>query len=91
MNSTAGATSHSPSATALVAGMIDLVPLPQAYVRMREAVGNPASDLRQVAEIVKSGPALAGRVLRLVNSAYIGLMTPKSAPNSCIKGIFRPT
>ncbi|MEX2482781.1 MAG: HDOD domain-containing protein [Gammaproteobacteria bacterium] len=76
MNSTAVATPLAPSATALVAGMIDLVPLPQAYVRMREAVSNPASDLRQIAEIVKSDPALAGRVLRLVNSAYIGLMTP---------------
>jgi len=65
-----------PSAAELVARMIDLVPLPQAYARIREAVDDPDSDLRRVAEIVKSDPALAGRVLRLVNSAYIGLMTP---------------
>lgn len=56
--------------------MVDLVPLPQAYVRIREAVDNPKADLRHVAEIVKSDPALAARVLRLVNSAYIGLMAP---------------
>lgn len=63
-------------ATALVQGMVDLVPLPQAYVRIRQAVDDPDSDLRDLAGIVSSDPALAGRVLRLVNSAYLGLMAP---------------
>ncbi|MGE0484244.1 MAG: HDOD domain-containing protein [Gammaproteobacteria bacterium] len=69
---------HNPlaPATALVQGMVDLVPLPQAYVRIRQAVDDPATDLRMLAEIVSSDPALAGRVLRLVNSAYLGLMAP---------------
>ncbi len=56
--------------------MVDLVPLPQAYVRIREVVDDPLTELGDIAEIVSSDPALTGRVLRLVNSAYIGLMAP---------------
>lgn len=55
---------------------MDLVPLPQAYLRIREVVDDPASELHDVSDVVASDPALTGRVLRLVNSAYIGLMTP---------------
>ena len=68
--------SHSSPASTLVAGMVDLVPLPQAYVRIRQAVEDPDSDLREIAEIVNSDPALAARLLRLVNSAYVGLVAP---------------
>ncbi|MGR8919678.1 MAG: HDOD domain-containing protein [Gammaproteobacteria bacterium] len=60
----------------LVEGMVDLAPLPQAYVRLREMVDDPLVDLNDVAQVVSSDPALTGRVLRLVNSAYIGLMAP---------------
>lgn len=67
--------SDSPAA-ALVEGTLDLVPLPQAYVRIRGIVDDPDSEMREVAEIVATDPALTGRVLRLVNSAFIGLMTP---------------
>ena len=60
----------------LVEGVVDLVPLPQAYVRIRELVDDPIVSLRDIAEIVSTDPALTARVLRLVNSAYLGLMTP---------------
>lgn len=76
MNTAAhAAVPQSPAAT-LVAGMVDLVPLPQAYVRIRGLVDDPLADLREVATIVSADPALTGRVLRLVNSAYVGLMAP---------------
>lgn len=60
-------------ATALVDGMLDLVPLPQAYVRIRQVVEDPSVSLGAIADIVASDPALTGRVLRLANSAYFGL------------------
>ncbi len=58
---------------ALVDGMLDLVPLPQAYVRIREIVDDPGASLRAISEVVTSDPALTGRVLRLANSAYLAL------------------
>lgn len=66
------AKSVSPVAS-LVDGMLDLVPLPQAYVRIREIVDDPGASLRAISEVVTSDPALTGRVLRLANSAYLAL------------------
>lgn len=60
---------------ALVEGMLDLVPLPAAYIRIRELVADPDTSFRDVAEVVNSDPALTGRVLRLANSAYLALAT----------------
>lgn len=85
MHTTAIATNDISPATALVNGMIDLVPLPQAYVRIRQAVDDPDTDLRALAAIVRSDPALAGRVLRLVNSAYVGLMTPVDSIDHAVR------
>jgi HD-like signal output (HDOD) protein len=72
-------------AALLVEGMVDLVPLPQAYVRVRALVDDPLADLREVAAIVGSDPALTGRVLRLVNSAYIGLMAPVDSIDHAVR------
>lgn len=60
---------------ALVDGMLDLVPLPAAYIRIRELVADPDTSFRDIAEVVTSDPALTGRVLRLANSAYLALAT----------------
>ena len=59
----------------LVDGVNDLVSLPQAYVRICELVEDPDASLRDITVVVESDPALAGRVLRLANSAYTGLAT----------------
>ena len=59
----------------LVHGVNDLVSLPQAYVRICELVEDPDASLRDITVVVESDPALAGRVLRLANSAYMGLAT----------------
>lgn len=72
MASSFQAQTMSPVAT-LVDGMLDLVPLPQAYVRIREIVDDPGASLRAISEVVTSDPALTGRVLRLANSAYLAL------------------
>ena len=60
---------------ALVDGTLDLVPLPQAYVRIREIVEDPGASLRAISEVVTSDPALTGRVLRLANSAYLAMVS----------------
>lgn len=75
MASTLAAPSRSPVA-ALVEGMLDLVPLPQAYIRIREVVEDAQASLREIADVVGSDPALTARVLRLANSAYFSLSSP---------------
>lgn len=60
---------------ALVDGTLDLVPLPQAYIRIREIVEDPGASLRAISEVVTSDPALTARVLRLANSAYLALVS----------------
>ncbi len=59
----------------LVDGVSDLVSLPQAYVRICDLVEDPDTCARDITEVVQSDPALAGRVLRLANSAYTGYPT----------------
>jgi HD-like signal output (HDOD) protein len=62
-----------PTAVELVAGVTELVSLPQAYLRIRELVADPNVSLNAVASVVSADPSLAARVLRLANSAFFGL------------------
>ncbi|MCZ6664053.1 MAG: HDOD domain-containing protein [Gammaproteobacteria bacterium] len=82
----ARAPERSPAAR-LVNGMVDLVPLPQAYVRLRELVDDPNTRLSEFGEIVASDPALTGRLLRLANSAYMGLVTPVESIEHAVRVI----
>jgi HD-like signal output (HDOD) protein len=59
----------------LVADVNDLVPLPQAYVRIRELVHDPESSSHQISQVITNDAGLTGRILRIANSAYMGLIT----------------
>jgi len=50
-----------------------LVSLPAVYLRLKDVVESPDSNLADIADVVGSDPALTARLLRLVNSAYFGL------------------
>jgi putative nucleotidyltransferase with HDIG domain len=53
---------------------ISMLPTPSPVLRRISAVvSNPASSMAQVVEAVRFDPAIAGKVLRLANSAYIGM------------------
>jgi len=51
----------------------DLPSLSQVLMRLSKVTSNPASTAQQVADVVKLDPALTAKVLRLANSAYIGM------------------
>ena len=51
----------------------DLPPMPQVVFRAREIIGNPNSEVRELAELLESDQAIATKVLKLANSAYYGL------------------
>lgn len=65
--------------------MLDLVPLPQAYIRIREVVEDAQSSLREIADVVGSDPALTARVLRLANSAYFSLSSPVDSIEQAVR------
>jgi HD-like signal output (HDOD) protein len=61
------------SAEDLVAGVEDLLSLPDAAIRLNAVLTDPDTSANEIADIVSLDPALAARVLRAVNSAYFGL------------------
>jgi len=61
-----------PSARGLAA-LVGTVPsLPAVFLRLTAVVDDPRSAIRDMEEVVYEDPALAGRLLRLANSAYFG-------------------
>lgn len=52
---------------------MQLPTLPHILIRVVEACGNDATDMRQIADIIEKDPALCTRILRVVNSSYYGL------------------
>lgn len=57
----------------LVNGVKDVVPLPKAYLRIQELVNDPDSSLAEVTQVISNDPGLTSRILRIANSAYMGL------------------
>lgn len=53
-----------------------LLTLPEVCLRLRSLLAEPAHSRRQVADVIRHDPALAARLLRIVNSAWYGLATP---------------
>lgn len=60
------------SAQELVANIEALTSLPSVYVRIREELDMPEGSLSEVGKLVSSDPALAARLLQVVNSALYG-------------------
>lgn len=54
----------------------DLPTLPLVAVRVMEIINDPHSSASDLADIISSDPAMAAKVLRLVNSAYYGFPNP---------------
>ncbi len=54
-------------------GLGELATLPEVTIRVIELVDDPRSDASELHDIIRHDPALAARVLRVVNSAFYGL------------------
>jgi HD-like signal output (HDOD) protein len=57
---------------AFVSSSSGLVPLPQAYVRVRELVNDPNAGAAQIAAVISHDPSLTAHMLRVANSPYFG-------------------
>jgi HD-like signal output (HDOD) protein len=57
-----------------VVGRVKKLPaLPEAYARLNAVMSNPESGIRDVAEAVAADPAIAAKVLQMVNSSFFRL------------------
>ena len=64
---------------------IDRLPsLPEVYTELVEAVGNPATNLRDLAKIVERDAAIAAKLMQLANSAFFGLRGEVSSISDAI-------
>ena len=61
------------TAAKLLAAIDDLPSLSPVLVRLSKITANPGSSAQQVADVVKLDPALTARIMRLANSAYVGI------------------
>lgn len=59
----------------LIKDVKDVAPLPKAYLRIQELVNDPNSDLDDLTKVIGNDPGLTSRILRIANSAYVGLAT----------------
>jgi HD-like signal output (HDOD) protein len=50
-----------------------LITLPEVYIRLKDIIEAPDYLLEDVADTIRSDPALTARILKLINSPYFGL------------------
>ena len=61
------------TAQSLVKESIELISLPDVYIRLRNVINTPNSSMSDVAHIIVHDPAITARLLKLVNSSFFGL------------------
>lgn len=59
-------------ADALVAGSIDLLTLPDVFMKVKAVVEDPDTTALHLSRVISADPAMTARVLKLVNSAFWG-------------------
>jgi HD-like signal output (HDOD) protein len=68
MDNTAGMA----TAKSLVENVLQLISLPEIYLRLQQVIDDPDHTRDQVAEILSYDPSLSARILRIANSSYYG-------------------
>lgn len=61
------------TAEELVSGVINLISLPEIFIRVSQVLEDPNHNAKQLGDIISHDPALTARILRIVNSAYYSL------------------
>lgn len=55
---------------AMVENVLQLISLPEIYLRLQKTIDDPLHSREQVADVITYDPALSARVLRIANSSY---------------------
>lgn len=61
------------SAQNLVKESVELISLPDVYIRLRNVINSPDTSMADVAEVIANDPAVTARLLKLVNSSFFNL------------------
>ncbi len=59
-------------AESLVGGSLDLLTLPDVFLKVKDVVEDPDTTARDLARVISADPATTARILKLVNSAFWG-------------------
>lgn len=62
------------TAQSLVKESIELISLPDVYIRLRSVITSPDSSMSDIAQVLVHDPAITARLLKLVNSPFFGLV-----------------
>ncbi|MGE0081928.1 MAG: HDOD domain-containing protein [Thiohalomonadaceae bacterium] len=68
----------------LLHGDVRLTSPPEIYARLNRLIEQPNSTLPMMAEVIERDPALAARLLKLVNSAFFSLSSPVHSISAAI-------
>jgi len=69
---------------ALISEIKELPTLPQVAVTLMDLLDDPSTSAPEINRVMARDPALAGKILKLVNSAYYGLSNKVSSLNQAI-------
>ncbi len=61
------------TAESIIKESIELISLPDVYIRLRDVISSQNSSMSDVAQIIAHDPAITARLLKLVNSPFFGL------------------
>jgi len=59
----------------LMAAKSELPPLPEIVIKLQKMVRDPSANVKNIAKLIEVDPVLAGRILKLANSAYYSRST----------------
>lgn len=68
----------------LIGGNTELPSLPEVYLKASALLEDEDSSIRDIGDVVELDPAIAARVLKVVNSAYFGLPNQVSSVHQAI-------
>jgi putative nucleotidyltransferase with HDIG domain len=68
----------------LVDNVLQLISLPEIYLRLQQTIDDPLHSRDQIAEIVAYDPSLSARVLRIANSSYYSFPREIETVNSAV-------
>ena len=71
----------------LATNMLVLPTLPEIAVRVRQAADDPDINLHAMAEVIALDPALAARMIKIANSAFIGRSIKVATLNQAVTRI----
>ena len=60
------------TAEELVKDVVNLVSLPEVYLRLNEMIDNPHCSTQELGEVIGQDPSLTARLLKMVNSSFFG-------------------